>query len=127
MLFTVVAVVMVSAIMILLVKKYSPEYAIVVTIVASGTVLMFLVFILKDVFLSVADIFDKTGLDKGIFKLVLKALGLCYLSEFASDVCRDFGQTSLAAKVELAGKISIVVLTFPLIRQILSAVTELIK
>ena len=70
MLFTVVAVVMVSAIMILLVKKYSPEYAIVVTIVASGTVLMFLVFILKDVFLSVADIFDKTGLDKGIFKLV---------------------------------------------------------
>ena len=127
MLFTVVAVVMVSAIMILLVKKYSPEYAIVVTIVASGTVLMFLVFILKDVFLSVADIFDKTGLDKGIFKLVLKALGLCYLSEFASDICRDFGQTSLAAKVELAGKISIVVLTFPLIRQILSAVTELIK
>lgn len=127
MLFTVVAVVMISAIMILLVKKYSPEYAIVVTIVASGTVLIFLVFILKDVFLSVADIFDKTGLDKGIFKLVLKALGLCYLSEFASDICRDFGQTSLAAKVELAGKISIVVLTFPLIRQILSAVTELIK
>ncbi|MBO5747142.1 MAG: hypothetical protein J6S13_08675 [Clostridia bacterium] len=126
MLFTVVAVVMISAVMILLVKKYSPEYALVVSIVAGGTVLIFLVVALKEILGSIADIFDKSGLDKGVFKLVLKALGLCYLSEFASDVCRDFGQTSLAAKVELAGKISIIALTFPLIGQILTAVTELI-
>ncbi len=126
MLFTVVAVVLISAVMILLVKKYSPEYALVVTIVTSGTVLIFLAVALKEILGSITDIFDKSGLDKGVFKLVLKALGLCYLSEFASDVCRDFGQTSLASKVELAGKISIVALTFPLIGQILTAVTELI-
>lgn len=126
MLFTVVAVVIIAAVMILLVKKYSPEYALVVTIAASGTVLIFLIVAFKEVFGTITDLFEKSGLDKGVFQVVLKALSLCYLSEFASDVCRDFGQTSLASKVELAGKISIIALTFPLIGQILTAVTELI-
>ena len=126
MLFTVVAVVIIAAVMILLVKKYSPEYALVITIAASGTVLIFLIVAFKEVFGTITGLFEKSGLDKGVFQVVLKALGLCYLSEFASDVCRGFGQTSLASKVELAGKISIIALTFPLIGQILTAVTELI-
>ena len=73
-----------------------------------------------------AGIFQKSNLDNSVFKAVLKALGLCYITNFASDTCRDFGQTSLASKVELAGKISIVILTLPLINSILSVALELI-
>ena len=43
----------------------------------------------------------------------VKALGIAYISEFAADTCRDFGQSALAAKAEFAGKCAIFILCVP--------------
>ena len=47
------------------------------------------------------------------FVIPVKALGLAYITEFIADTCRDFGQGSLAAKAEFAGKCAIFVLCVP--------------
>jgi stage III sporulation protein AD len=58
--------------------------------------------------------------------LLIKALGIGYLCRFASDLCRDAGETALAGYVELAGKVMIVVLSFPLLEQVAQTVKRLI-
>ena len=127
MLFTVIIVVIISAVVNLIIKKYSPEHAMLVAVVSGCVILGFLIAALNNVFDSIFDLFSDSGINNEIFKVVIKALGICYITEFAVDICNDFGQTSLGAKAELAGKISVIILTLPLIKQILSAAVELIK
>lgn len=108
------------------IKRYVPEYAMVLSAVSSAAMLIAILAAASGIIEELDGIFQKSNLDNSVFKAVLKALGLCYITNFASDTCRDFGQTSLASKVELAGKISIVILTLPLINSILSVALELI-
>ncbi len=115
-----------SAAAILFIKRYSAEHAVLLSIAASVAVLIPITLTFAEVSSEIKDIFDKADLSPSAFTLVIKALGLCYLTNFASDICRDFGQSSLAGKIELAGKLSVVGLSLPLIEEILTAVTELI-
>ena len=58
--------------------------------------------------------------------ILFKTLGICFLAQFAADSCRDAGESALASKVELAGKISIVILALPLFEKIASTALALI-
>ena len=69
---------------------------------------------------------SKTNVDPAYFGILLKTLGICYLSQFAGDLCRDAGETALAGYVELAGKITVVGLSLPLITKVVETVVKLI-
>lgn len=114
-----------ASVLILLIKKYSPENALTVTLAAVSVILLFIFLSTSDLFTEIRYLFDSFGLDPEIVKITLKALGICYITCFAADICRDFGQTSLASKVELAGKVTVVLLTLPFVKQILQVATEL--
>lgn len=53
------------------------------------------------------------------FKLLLKVIGITYLAEFSSDLCKDMGAGMLASQVELIGKLSILVLCMPIMTSLL--------
>lgn len=127
MLVTIIGVCVITAVASLFIKKYQPEYSLVLTLLSGACVLVALALTLGGIISELRNIFDSSKLDSEIFKVVLKALGVCYITNFAVDTCRDFGQTSLAAKVELAGKITVTVLTLPLIKGILSTALELLE
>ena len=56
------------------------------------------------------------------FKLLLKIIGITYLAEFSSDLCKDAGATSLASQIELFGKLSILVLCMPVMTTLLKTI-----
>ncbi len=51
--------------------------------------------------------------------LMLKALGITLCSDLVSDICRDSGNTSLASGIELVGKAEILLLSLPLIKEMI--------
>lgn len=55
-------------------------------------------------------------------KLLVKIIGITYLSEFSSDLCKDAGANTLATQVELFGKLSILVLCMPILTSLLETV-----
>ena len=59
--------------------------------------------------------------------ILFKAIGICFLTEFAANTCRDAGSQSLAGTVTLAGKIMVTVTALPLYADILSAVTGMLS
>lgn len=111
-LFKILAVLLITASFVLTVSRHKPEYAFILSL-AGGTVVMIL--ILSELFPQINTI--RSALDgvpgSSYFSLALKALGISYLSEFVADTCRDFGQSSLAAKAEFAGKCLIFILCVP--------------
>lgn len=59
-------------------------------------------------------------------KILLKSLGICIVVQLAADTCSDYGQSAIAAKLELAGKALLVITAMPLFTQLLSLVQGLL-
>jgi stage III sporulation protein AD len=111
----------------LILRAYKPEWApflrMAVTVVALGLT----VGLVSTVLTYITDLATATGASEGEgWSLLLKALGVAFLTETAASVCRDSGETGLATWVETAGKLEILLLSFPLIRTVLDTVTELL-
>lgn len=58
--------------------------------------------------------------------LLFKALGIAILTQCASDICRDAGESGVATGVELAGKTEILILCLPLLGELFTIVKNLL-
>lgn len=117
-----VAIGVVAGVLVLAMRKYSPEMAMQVGI-AAGVIL----FLLTATQLGEAVAFIErfagnfSGFSQGI-TTVLKVVGIAYLAEFTGQVLKDADLAGLAGNIETAAKIIIMVLTLPLIEQFATTV-----
>ncbi len=58
---------------------------------------------------------------------LIKILGIAIITEITADICIDAGENSIASKVSLFAKSEILLLTLPLIKELLGICQELIK
>ena len=63
-----------------------------------------------------------TDVDGTYMKLLWKALGITYLCEFASDLCRENGNGLIARQIEICGKISVLLLGIPILLALLNTI-----
>jgi stage III sporulation protein AD len=68
-----------------------------------------------------------TGIENGLIKILIKIIGVGYLTEFASGILNDFGGNALADKVVLCGKLTIVVLSLPILKGLLQMITGFLQ
>lgn len=118
---------LVGLVALLVLRQYKPEWAVfirmAVTVVSMGIILT----MAGTVIAYVTELTEGTGaLDGATWSLLLRALGIAFLTETAASICRDSGEASLAGWVETAGKLEILLLSFPLIRTVLDTVAALL-
>ena len=118
---------MVGVVALLILRTQRPEWApllrMAVTVVALGLTLSLASTVLG----YVTELANATGgLDQEGWPILLKALGVAFLTEIAASVCRDSGETGLATWVETAGKLEILLLSFPLIRTVMDTVADML-
>jgi len=118
----VVAVGIISAILALTIKRQSPEIAIIITLAAS--ILIF--FMVLPALIYAVGIIQNLGshLDSRIayVPLVLQILGIAYVAELGAQVCIDAGESAIAAKIELAGKVLIMAAAAPILLDVLQMI-----
>ena len=117
----------ITAITAVILRSTKPELSFAVTLVGIIIILMFVVEMLKDtmsVFVSLSQI---TGIENGLLKMLLKIVGVGYLTEFGAGILTDFGSNSIADKVTLAGKITIVLLSMPVIESLLQLLSGFLQ
>lgn len=123
----IVAIAIVCALLCAVLKQYKPEYAIVVQLAASVLILLLIASAMGDLINAIRELIDGSGIDTGYLTLLLKALGVAILTQLAADACRDSGETALSNKVELAGKVTILLLCLPLVKAMIQLSAGLIK
>ena len=117
----------VATFIIVILKQYKSEYAILTSVVAGCTILFFAISKVSSIFSLLQNLINTLGINQEFFVILLKITGIAYLIEFASNVCKDAGETAIASKVEIAGKILIVTISIPVISTLLDTLTEVIK
>ena len=106
----------------ILLKQTKPELSFAVTITGVLVILLFIVDALQNTLAIFTSIAAVTGIENGLLKILIKIVGVGYLTEFGAGVLHDFGGNSLADKVVLGGKITIVLLSLPVIEGLLNMI-----
>ncbi len=57
---------------------------------------------------------------------ILKMLGISYITQFASDLCKDAGYSAVASQIELFARISILFLSFPVLMALVQTIEEVL-
>ena len=90
-------------------------------------VLLYLLGQMKDIFSGLEDILSGLSGQSELTAIILKALGVCIVAELGSQCCRDAGETAIAAKVELAAKAALVMMSMPVFASLLEMAGELLR
>lgn len=110
-----------------IIRQYKPEYAILVQI-GGGLLILFMILNEAKAALSgIQSMLDQLGDNKSYAELLIKALGISILTQFGADVCIDAGEKSLASKIELGGKLTILVLALPLFNAVAQLAVGIIR
>lgn len=80
---------------------------------------------LSGVFSSLSLLYRQKGMEEGV-SAVLKVLGLGYLFGISSDVCRELGETGIAKSVEVVGRVEIIAVVIPFLKEIIETGVELV-
>ena len=76
---------------------------------------------------AVEGVTGRFGLGVEQLKLVFKVLGIAYVAQFAAEACRDAGESAIASKVELAGRVMIVAAALPALLAVLELLRSLLE
>lgn len=125
--FQLIGIALITAVAALILKGTKPELALAVTIAGSVILLLFAFEILKDSVSLFGKIATTTGIDSALIKIILKMIGIGYLVEFSSGILSDFGQNALADKLIFCGKIMILVLSVPILENVLSLILKFLE
>lgn len=115
-----------SAILILVIKNHRPEIGLQISLVFGAMVMVFLATRIRTV-LDLIEIYLDRANVSGIYVTTLfKIIGMAYLTEFAAECCRDASQNSIASKIELAGKVLIIITAMPVITSVMNIIVGLL-
>ena len=101
-------------------RSYKPEWAPFLRLSASVVLLGAILSLAAGVLSDMTTLLDTR-------RILLRSLGLAFATELCAGICRDSGETALAAWVETAGRLEILVLALPLVRAVADTVAGLLS
>jgi len=88
-------------------------------------VFFYIIDLIEDVFGLFEYIMEITNLDSKLFTLLIKMIGVGYITEFSANLCKDSGNSAMAAKLLLAGKLVIFVMAIPIITSLIELIVSI--
>ncbi|MFD0872110.1 stage III sporulation protein AD [Chlamydia abortus] len=122
----IVGVGLLATILILVLKEQMPLFAFLLAVFTGIVIFFFLLGKISSVINVLEGLARNSGVNPVFLKTILKIIGIAYIAEFGAQIVRDAGQEAIAAKIELSGKILIIVMAIPIITVIIETVVKLL-
>lgn len=107
-------------------KNLKPEYGIYITLAACILIFFYSLGRLDSIIGMINKIVNITTIDSEYIMAIIKIVGVTYISEFASDICRDCGYSAISNQLHIFGKLTIMALSAPIIESLINMVGEII-
>ena len=117
---------LVATILALVIKEQQPMFAFLLAIASGVIIFYFLVGKIAEVIRILERLAVQADLNLVFLETILKIIGIAYIAEFGAQMTRDAGQGAIASKIELAGKVLILVMAVPIIQIIIETVIDLL-
>ncbi len=110
----------------LVVKEQKPIFAFLLTVFVGAIIFIFLVDQIYLIITMLQKIAANANIKMIYVETILKIVGIAYIAEFGAQIAKDAGQGAIASKIELAGKVFILVMAIPIITAIIETVIGLL-
>ncbi|MCM3762744.1 stage III sporulation protein AD [Alkalihalobacillus oceani] len=110
----------------LVVKEQKPIFAFMLTVFVGVLIFLFLIDEITKIIEMLSGIAEQANMNMMYLQTILKIIGIAYIAEFGAQIAKDAGQAAIASKIELAGKILILVMAIPILTAVIEVVLTLI-
>lgn len=111
----------------LLVKEHHRTVAMLLTVAGVCLLLLSAVKELAGIADSVTALTERVPSAREYIRLMLKVLAIALLTQLVGNLCRDNGETALAAATELCAKVTVIVLVLPVFESVITIVSGLLQ
>ena len=117
---------LISLIIIVILKQYKPEFAMYVSLLAGVLIFLLVATKISGIIEVLKSIANKASIDSEFIALLIKITGIAILTEFAVSICKDSGETAIANKVDLGGKVIIMSMSIPIMSSLLQTIIKIL-
>ena len=117
---------LISLILIIIIKQYRPEFAVYISLGAGALIFAMIAGKLSGIIEVLKNLANKTSVNNEFILLLIKITGIAILTEFAVSVCKDSGESSIANKVDLGGKVIIMSMSIPILSSLLQIIINIL-
>jgi stage III sporulation protein AD len=115
-----------ATVLLIVLRQSRPEFALILSILVGTVIFLSALPKIGMVVSTMNSIASKVEIGSLQLGMLLKIVGVAYITEFGAQICRDANESAIAGKVELAGKVIIMVLAVPIVLVILDTVLGLL-
>ena len=117
---------LISLVIIIILKQYRPEFALYVSILAGIFILVLSISQISGVINLLKSLASKANINSEFLGIILKITGIAILTEFAVSICQDSGESSIANKIDIGGKVMIITISIPIISSLLETILKVL-
>ena len=117
---------LVAVIIVIILKQYKPEFTVYISICAGAIILGLVMTRISGIIQLLTELSNKVSDTNGFLTVLIKITGIAFLTEFAVSICKDSGESAIASKVDLGGKIIIISMSIPIISALLETIVHVL-
>ena len=103
-------------------KSLKSEYSIYLCLGVSALIFWYMTEQLGSILEGLEMIQDTLPLNAGYIRTLIKIVGITYIAEFASDLCKDARYQAVAGQIQMFGKLSVLAVSIPILTALLDTV-----
>lgn len=112
----------ITSILFIVLKDAHASIAYLLIIITGIIILSVIITQIGSVLKLIESLGEKASIDGIYMETILKIIGIAYIAEIGANIVRDAGLSSIASKIELAGKVFILLLAVPIISAVIEAI-----
>ncbi len=117
---------LVATILIVIIRQQRPELAVQLSIIVGAVIFTMMLGKINSVITVMQQLAQKSNISLLYMGTILKIVGVAYIAEFGAQICRDAGEGAVAAKIEFAAKVIVIVLAIPIIAAVFDSLLKLV-
>ena len=115
----------VTAVLAVMLRSQSPHSAMLLSVAAGAVMILSLLKNMPDMLTGMRAVLADGGINVEDVSILLKVMGICFVTEFTCDTVTEAGLLSLSTNISFAGKILVLMTSFPLFQNIIDVITSL--
>ena len=117
---------LIALIMIIIIKQHRPEFAVYISLASGVLILSLVIGKISGIITLLSNLANKSSINTDFLYLLIKITGIAFLTEFAVSICKDSGESAIASKIDIGGKVTIIAISIPIISGLLETVIKVL-
>ncbi len=117
---------LIALLLIIVMRQYKPEFTVYISLIAGILILACILPKISAIIDMLNSLVSTASINSSFLVLLLKITGIAFLTEFAVSICKDAGESAIATKIDMGGKVVIISMSIPILAGLLETVTQIL-